>query len=372
MGLTTALRLAEQGASVTVLDRQSTGREASWAGAGMLPPGNLPLAQTPEARLRAYSASLWPEFTQRLLLQTGIDNGYRVCGAVQLATAETRSELLQQLQSWQAEGLRVQTLQRPDVEQHVPGLHAEFTEAWFLPDFAQVRNPRHLHALKAACQAAGVRLAEHVQGLQLVRQQDRIPAVVTETGRFQFQQLCITAGAWSTGLLQSVGVRIPVVPVRGQIVQLHVSSLPFRCVMELGRRYLVPRPDGLILIGSTEERVGFVRENTVEGVTGLLDFASRLVPALRTAGVARMWAGLRPGSPDELPLLGPVPGLSNVYVGTGHFRSGLQMSPGTAAVLADLLLNRTPAIALDGFGVDRFGVDRFGEAAECSPDAGTA
>jgi glycine oxidase len=125
-------------------------------------------------------------------------------------------------------------------------------------------------------------------------------------------------------------------------------------VIEQGRRYLVPRRDGLVLVGSTEEHVGFLKENTVEGVNGLLEFARTLVPSLAHADIARSWAGLRPGSPDELPLLGNVPGWSNLFVGAGHFRSGLQMSPATATILADLMTGTVPSISLKGLEPDRF------------------
>ena len=138
------------------------------------------------------------------------------------------------------------------------------------------------------------------------------------------------------------------------MVQLQLPTQLFPCVIEQGRRDLVPRLDGLILIGSTEEDAGFQKQTTPEGVAGLLEFASQLMPPLANASVARSWAGLRPGSPDELPLLGAVPGFSNLFVGAGHFRSGLQMSPATAAILADLMLGILPAISLDGLQADRF------------------
>ena len=112
----------------------------------------------------------------------------------------------------------------------------------------------------------------------------------------------------------------------------------------------------LILIGSTEEDAGFVKQTTTEGVSGLLNFARWLVPSLARAEVVQSWAGLRPGSPDELPLLGAIPGFSNLFVGAGHFRSGLQMSPGSGTILADLLLDASPEISLQGLTADRFNV----------------
>ena len=125
----------------------------------------------------------------------------------------------------------------------------------------------------------------------------------------------------------------------------------------------MPRRDGLILIGSTEEDAGFVKQNTTEGVAELLSFAKTLIPSLAQAEVVRTWAGLRPGSPDELPLLGVAPGYSNLFVGAGHFRSGLQMSPATGRILADLMLGTTPEISLDGFQPDRFASTTFNSSA---------
>ncbi len=354
IGLTTAFTLANRGFSVTLLDRQSTGQEASWAGAGMLPPGNLSKATTPESRLRSYSHQLWKSLSADLLDRTGIDNGYHICGAVEVLTDSNEADFREQLRQWQAEEIRVQILNRSDSEQFVPDLNQEFNSAAYLPDFAQVRNPRHLQALRAACLQRGVEILEHAQELTFRAEGDRISEVRLPTRSLQFNRVCITAGAWSTSILQPLGFSIPVKPLRGQIVQLNLPTLPFRCVIESGRRYLVPRRDGLILIGSTEEDVGFVKQNTTEGVAGLLEFATFLVPSLAHADVVKSWAGLRPGSPDELPLLGLVPGFSNLYLGAGHFRSGLQMSPGTATILADLLSDMPPAISLAGLTADRF------------------
>ena len=359
IGLSTALCLAEQGVSVTIIDRQQIGREASWAGAGMLPPGYLQFAETPEARLRAYSHGKWAELSESLLQLTGIDNGYRVCGAVEVFDDDTTFQT--QLATWEREGLHIETGDRQPagsdgvsfIERRVPGLSPQFSHAAFLPDFAQARNPRHLKALVSACRLRGVEIVEQVEDLTLTASLSGQVTASTSNRQFPADQICITAGSWTNHILEPLGYSLPVSPVRGQIVQLQTDPLPFRCVIELGRRYLVPRPDGLILIGSTEEHVGFVKQNTSDGVSGLLDFAQTLVPELAQAEVVRTWSGLRPGSPDELPFLGAVPGFSNLFVGAGHFRSGLQMSPGTAHILADLVTGQPPEISLDGLSCDR-------------------
>lgn len=355
MGLTTALCLADRGFSITVLDRQLTGQEASWAGAGMLPPGNLSNATTPEARLRSYSHQLWDNLSQRLLEQTGIDNGYQVCGAVNVFRNDEGSLFLNCCHTLADEGIRFDCGTVKEANQHVPGLNPAFGSTIYLPDFAQVRNPRHLQALRLACQQKGVEVVEHVSEADLVVTSGQIVKARLPDRVLSFASLCITAGSWSTSILKSVGFEIPVRPIRGQIVQLRTPKLPFNCVIEHGRQYLVPRQDGLILIGSTQEDVGFEKRNTVDGVAQLLEFAISVVPALQEAEVLRCWSGLRPASPDELPLLGEVPGFSNVFLGAGHFRSGLQMSPGTAAILADVICGLEPSISLEGLAADRFG-----------------
>ncbi len=352
IGLTTAYNLAGQGVSVTVVDRQRVGREASWAGAGMLPPGNLQKAATPEARLRSYSHQLWESLSTELTQRTGIDNGYRRCGSIEISGAEKTDDFAGQVSDWQSEGIVVEQMSRTELERHVPGLADDFSTGVFLPEFGQARNPRHVKALAAACRQLGVEIIEDAEQLTLTQHNKTVEAA-TPARQFSADRICVCAGSWTGNVLEPLGVTLPVKPVRGQMAQLQVSQLPFTCVIEQGRRYVVPRADGLILVGSTEEDVGFEKRNTTEGVASLLKFAESVVPELGRAEMVRCWAGLRPGSPDELPFLGAVPEFSNLFVGAGHFRSGLQMSPATGAILSDLLLDRTPAIDMTGLTWDR-------------------
>lgn len=350
IGLSTALHLADEGVSVTLIDRQQVGREASWAGAGMLPPGQSDLSPASDAvgrerYLRHLSNTIWPDFSQRLLDQTGIDNGYRNSGALELVDSDEAFD--QRVADWQSEGITTDALNdRTDIERHAPGLDARFSRAVWLPEFCQVRNPRHLKALEAACRLSGVEIVENLPNIFLDRRHSTV-TVTTRARSFQADRICLTAGSWTGQLLQSIDVELSVRPIRGQVAQLKLPQLPFRCVIEQGRRYLVPRPDGLILVGSTEEHVGFEKQTTIEGIRGLLEFATSIVPELANAELVRQWAGLRPGSPEGLPYLGLLEGFDNLYVGAGHFRSGLQMSPASALLLTQTLMdaNQQPAIA---------------------------
>jgi glycine oxidase len=154
-------------------------------------------------------------------------------------------------------------------------------------------------------------------------------------------------------LLEPLGRRLNIEPVRGQIVLLNPGTIIFRNILIWGARYLVPRLDGRVLIGSTQEHVGFVKDTTATGIHGLLELGFRLVPRLADAAVEKTWAGLRPGSPDGLPFLGPVPGIEDLYVAAGHFRAGIQLSPGTGQLLKEMILGQPLSMPMDAFRLDR-------------------
>ncbi|HVS38931.1 MAG TPA: glycine oxidase ThiO [Gemmataceae bacterium] len=349
IGLTTAYFLAREGVRVSLIDKGDLGREASWAGAGIIPPAGERPARTPIDRLRACSSAMYPELSRRLRERTGTDNGYFVCGGLELDDPEHALPL----EHWRDEGIAFRELEGGALRAVEPLLSPALPRAWFLPGMAQVRNPRHLKALIAACEAEGVRLHPRRAASGFVRSGRRIDAVQTEQGPLSAGQFVAAAGAWTEGLLESVGVRLGVRPVRGQIALLQTDQAQPRPVILRGKRYLVPRPDGPVLVGSTEEDAGFDARPTAAAVAGLLAFAAEMVPSLEGAAVERCWAGLRPGSPDGLPFIGPAPDLANLFVAAGHFRAGIQLSPGTAQVITDLLLGREPSMPVDAFRLDR-------------------
>jgi glycine oxidase len=337
IGLSIAWELSRHGRSVRVIEQGAFGQEASWAGAGMLPPGNPRQASTVEARLRGGSHVLWPEWTDQLRALTGIDNGFHRCGGVEILTAGSIEPPGERVSHWQREGVPAERLDAAGLRQKIPVLNPELTSGVFLPELGQVRNPRHLKALYQACALAEVDLIPGCPVLDFIRTGDRIDQVVTAGERYSAAEFIIASGAWSRMLVQRASAELPIEPVRGQIVLLQTPTPLFRHVIEVGARYLVPRPDGRILIGSTEERVGFEKRTTVDGVAGLMEFARDLVPALGDARFERCWAGLRPYVPGGLPRIGRVPGTSNLTIAAGHFRAGLQLSPMTAVLVRQLI-----------------------------------
>jgi glycine oxidase len=349
IGLTTAYYLARAGRRVIVLDKGDFGQESSWAGAGILPACDQSTARTPLDQLRAYSVNLLPGLSKELHELTGIDNGYRRCGGLEFIDLPEQGHD----EEWHGETGAIGPLRAAEAKRLEPQIGSDLGRAWHLPDMAQLRNPRHLRALQAACQALGVILRPQCRVCSLERAGQRIIGLQTPDGRMQAGSYLITAGAWTEGLLDTVGWRPGIHPVRGQIVLLFAPRVAINHILLWGSRYLVPRGDGLLLVGSTEEDAGFDKRNTAEAVQELLALACYLVSDLRQATVERCWSGLRPGNPDGLPFLGHVPAWDNLFVAAGHFRAGIQLSAGTGRVMKEMLLGEQTQVPLESFRLER-------------------
>ena len=353
IGLTSAYFLAREGVAVAVIDQRDFGQEASWAGAGILPPGAPAPELAPYDALRAHSSQLFPTLSAELRQRTGVDNGFLKCGGLEIVPMDSDAD-----DEWHGAGVAYELVEGAALRRLEPQVAPGIERAWLLPDMAQVRNPRHVKALLAGCAGLGVDLRPGCPCLGFAQQGDRVTALHTAAGPISAGRYLIAAGAWSDGLLAPLGWRPGVRPVRGQIALLNTGAPQFRRVLCSGKRYLVPRADGRVLVGSTEEDVGFDKRTTAQAAGELLAFAQSLVPALGQAQLERCWAGLRPGSPDGLPFLGPVPGVDNVLVAAGHYRCGLQLSAATGLVLKEYLRSQPLTVPLDAFRLDRGGAVR--------------
>lgn len=354
IGLSIAYCLSREGVKVTVLDKDALGRGASWAGAGMIPPHVERLKTNPTIELRSWSAMLYPDWSQSLRDETGIDNGYRRTGGVDVGfDLSEDNELKTSAGRWRNEKIIYERIEPRDFVRVEPALNPELRVAYYLPDRAQIRNPRHLKALIRSLERRGVDLRPGSAVVGFVLDGNRVIRIELETETIRCGKAIIAAGAWSSSLLASLGLEIPTPPLKGQIVLLRSDRPLIRRVVEHGKNYLVPRDDGRILVGATEEDAGFDVRTTDEGFRDLLAEAHRLCPILATAEVERSWAGLRPGSVDSKPYLGLAPGFTNLIVATGHKRAGLQLAPATAEVITDLAVDRPPRIDLTPYRLDR-------------------
>ncbi len=365
IGLSLAWELSQHGAKVCVVDRGQFGMEASWAGAGMIPPGPASLGlsgvtsteATPFEQLAGLSQQLHVEWHERLLELTGIDNEYCRDGAVHLALTEDEAKALDKKAArWQQLGIAYQTINATELADFEPALAsqaAKFSRIYHLPGETSLRNPRHLRAVLTACQMAGVDLRAGVAVQNLESSGNRLTHAVTGEGPISADHFCLAAGSWSGQLVAGLGFELPVRPVRGQIVLLDGPAGLIRRTINVGPRYFVPRRDGRLLVGSTQDDAGFLKENTAAGVGELMRFSQTITPEIAELPIETCWSGLRPGTPDDLPYLGPMPGLENGWVATGHFRSGLQLSPATAVVMRSLILGQESPVDVTGLGVGR-------------------
>ncbi len=355
IGLLCAFRSATSGRKTTLLDAGELGREASWAGGGILSPVH-PYAYPQElTRLIERSVELYPALARELVERTGTSIELRTTGLVRLAVDPADDDDLARAQAFRAERSLPAERLGPDGWRALGSvLPREARGALFEPGVAQIRNPRFLKALIAACRSAGVELAPHEAVTTLVRSGERVTGVETTRRKLSSGEVVLAAGAWS-GLLakQSLGIALPVEPVRGQMLLFEgVDGALDSMVLGAGGKYLIPRADGRVLAGSTLEHVGYDRRTTLDGIRALLAAALRLAPGLATAQLAKAWAGLRPGTPDRLPYVGRVRGLDGLVVATGHYRNGLVLAPVTGELVLELLDGRSPT-RIEAFAPDR-------------------
>lgn len=315
-GYLPAIQLAQAGFSVTLLDRHATGQESSWAGAGILSL-LLPWQYGPAVNALAQRGrALWPAWAQRLRDEGEIDPEYRCCGMAVLADAH-----LEAAQHW------CEANAEPVSELPTPLAYLGTQGSLWMPKVAQARNPRIMQALRSLALRLRVELREHTPALGLNTQGNRVTSISTPLGVLSADIVVVAAGAWTGGLLTELGEAPEIFPVRGQIILFKSTPGLLPAVVYRKGHYLVPRTDGLILAGSTLEEVGFEKTTTSQAKAELLEFAFGVLPALCKAEIVGHWAGLRPGSPGNIPTIGRHPSLENLYVNSGHFRYGVTMAP---------------------------------------------
>lgn len=356
VGLSLAYELLQRGQMVTVIDRQPPGLEASWAGAGILPPGSWYHDSPALETLARESMVLNTRWASSLHELTGIDNRLRAVGALHLSNSpEQHAKLELKLAAWQQVGIESHGLDAPQIADIEPNLALPLSaQAYYVPAEATLHNRYHVEALRLACTLLGAAVVHPVEVTELALVDGAVGSVATTVGTIEPGQLVVAAGAWSGPLAQQIGCQPAIRPIRGQMLQFGpFEHPPLRGIVHWADRYLVPRADGHVIVGSTVEEAGFDKHTTGGQLERLEQFARQLLPLLEDYPVVDAWAGLRPASADGLPYIGRSPAAHNAYLAAGHFRAGLQLASGTAAALADLMAGETPSVDLHPFRPDR-------------------
>lgn len=340
IGLMTAIELHRAGVRVTLVDRQQAGRESSWAGGGIISPlfpWRYPDAVT---RLALLSQQIYPQLVEELQAETGLDAEFLPSGM--LVLGEHASE---HPEAWARRfDIDMRAVDADRIALLEPKLAPGFARGWWLPQVHQARNPRLLALLRAALETRGITLIENKPVERILVDQGRAHGVIAGGRRFEAEHTVIASGAWSAGLLDPLDCPSAIEPVRGQMLLLRSEPGLIRHILLAQDRYLIPRRDGRVLVGSTTEHVGFDTSTTARIRDELLDYARSIVPALDQAELERHWSGLRPGSPNGIPAIGPHPRIEHLFINAGHYRNGLVMAPASARLLTDLLLKRTACL----------------------------
>lgn len=340
-GMLTARELRLAGKDVAIIDKSPAGRESSWAGGGIL----LPLYPWRQAQaisdLVMHSLKQYPNLNKELHDATGIDPEWRDCGMLICKNPD-----LEHAKRWCQQRSVAHQLTLPA---GIDRLQTNFTNPIWLPEIAQIRNPRLLKSLQAYLLQLGVVFYENAEIGNIEFKDRYVNRVEAQNRGFAFNQLIVCTGAWTGGFLQDwlptrqTPLSESIWPVKGQMLVFDAKpdTLPYM-VLD-GDEYLIPRRDGKILAGSTVEESGFDKTTTEEAKQKLYEFATGLLPVLKQYPASHHWAGLRPGTPHGIPYIGRHPDYENLFINAGHFRNGLVMGPASARLLADLLLGR-PAL----------------------------
>jgi len=341
IGLLSAMELRDRGHEVTLLERGETGRESSWAGGGILSP-IYPWRYPPEVnRLALWSSSYYPVLVKRVMEATGENPELYHSGLLVLDP-----EQLEPGEAWAREyDQPCQRLSAAQLRELEPNLNWPVEQALLFPHIGQVRNPFLTKAMRAFLDTLGVQVVTDTEVTDFDVQNGQVQALLAGTRRFTADAYVMATGAWSGQLMQKLGLALPIEPVKGQMLLYRIEPGQLGRIVLYQGKYIIPRQDGHVLVGSTMEHSGFDKQLTEVAAKELSEYATGLLPALNPHSLVKQWAGLRPGSPSGIPMIGAVPGLENIYLNAGHFRNGVCMGPATAMQLADIISKKPTQFA---------------------------
>lgn len=348
-----ALELALAGLRVAVFDRQQAGQEASWASAGILSPAPESPGMVAMVPLGKASLALYPEFVGWVEDISGKSTGFRPKGTLEaLFSHDTKAELSTIIALHHGLGLKAEPLRADDARELEPALNEEVEAAVLRPEEGSVDNRELMAAILKAAERSGAEIFSGDGAKAIWRNGDRCVGLLLQNEKVEAKWTIIAAGCFSA-TIEGIAQYVPVRPAKGQMAALRADDLKIERVLWSEKIYLVPRNDGRILAGATVEYAGFDKRTTAGGIAKILSAAIDLVPGLANARIEETWAGLRPDSPDHLPILGPTD-VDGLLIATGHFRSGILLAPITARLVREWITERRVRADWDRFSPLRF------------------
>ncbi len=353
IGGSIAWELACAGLQVAIFDKQTPGQEASWASAGIISPAPENAGMIPAVAAGKMSAALYPEFVARIEEVSGQKTGYRANGTLTaIFSRDAKEELSTIVALHHGLGLRAEALSAEEARELEPSLSEQVEAAVLRPDEASVDNRALTAAVLDAAKRSGVEIFAGSGAKAVWREGQRCRGLMLEGKKVEAKWTVIAAGSFSAGI-EGVGGYAPVRPAKGQMASLRCEKVRMERVLWSENIYLVPRNDGRILAGATLEYLGFDKEANAGGLNKLLSGAIELAPDLRDAKIEETWAGLRPDSPDHMPILGPTD-VEGLLIATGHFRSGILLAPFTARSMREWITEGQANTEWERFSPMRF------------------
>jgi glycine oxidase len=354
IGATIAFELARASLQVALFDRHEPGEASSWAAAGILSPAPENAGMISIVPLGRASLQLYPEFVAAVEEISGQSAGYRARGTLEaLFSTDAQEKLSTIIALHHGLGLRAEPVRAEDAREMEPALSPELEAAVFRPDEACVDNRALTKAVLTAAERSGVQTFTGSNVQSIAKNGRRCDGFVVDGEKVQSRWTVIAAGCCSAEI-EGAAQYAPVRPAKGQMIALRAKDLSIERVLWSDHVYLVPRNDGRILAGATVEYVGFDKKVTLGAVQKIITAALQLAPALADAQMEETWAGLRPDSPDHLPIIGPTD-LDGLLIATGHFRSGILLAPITAQLIREWVTTQNVRQDWARFSPMRFG-----------------
>ncbi|MGC1904796.1 MAG: glycine oxidase ThiO [Candidatus Acidiferrum sp.] len=353
IGASIAFELAEAGLRVGVFERGEPGREASWASAGILSPAPESPSMISMVPMARASMALYPALVASVEEFTGASVGFRTKGTIDiLFSRDALSDLSTLIALHHGMGLKAEPLRPEDARELEPSLSSELEAAALRPDEASIDNRAFTQAMLEAAKKSGAEVFSDSGAVAIRREGDRCVGLKLQNENVDAKWTVIAAGCFSANI-EGVKEYAPVRPAKGQMISLRSDEVKIERVLWGEKVYIVPRNDGRILAGATVEYVGFDKHVTAGGVEKILAAAIEVVPGLASARIEETWAGLRPDSPDHLPIVGPTDSVG-LLIATGHFRSGVLLTPITARLIREWITDRSVSIDWDRLSPMRF------------------
>jgi glycine oxidase len=346
--------LRKSNIDVTILEQGDIGGQASGAAAGLLAPLGPLSGPGPFADLVLASFALFPSLVPELEDASGMTLGYEQTGALRIITSPKRvSHLRKRLQNWQPLGLKMNWLTGDEARQLEPALGPDISAAIYAPEESQINASQLVKAFSQAASRLGAKICSHTRVTGIHRNNTKITGVQMDRDEIACSSLVIATGAWTACYEKWFNTAIPVRPLQGQMLSLKQPRVPLQHIIFGNAIYLVPRGSN-ILVGATKEETGFDMQVTDKGISWLHTTALKLLPALRTSKIEHTWAGLRPKTPDNQPILGSLPNWENVILATGHNSVGILLSVITGQAIADLIRAGKMSPVIKPFSFERY------------------